>query len=197
MTDPTYSLRLSLASEATTYRLSADALQCTTAKGTRILPLAEIGKVRVYEAPGRTSWFGQIAPAFARCVIRPRRGRAIVLSSNHFIGLGRFEDRSATFRPFVDTLIARLRSAHPGAQLLAGMPPALWWTWVALLAAVALVTPAFIVIIVQELVAGRALQTPAVLSGLIVFGAALGIVSYARVLRRNRPRRLTPTPSPS
>jgi len=195
VTDPTYTLRLSLAGEAATYRLSEGALHCTTSKGTRTLPFADIGMVRVYESPGQTSLFGQIAPAFARCVIRPRRGRAIVLSSNHCIGLGRFEDRSASFRPFVDTLIARLRSASPQAQLLAGMPPALWWTWVALLAAVALVTPLFIVVIVRELVAGRALQAPAVLSGLLVFGAALGIVSYARVLRRNRPRRLTPSPS--
>jgi hypothetical protein len=193
--DPTYTLRLSLASEEATYRLSEDALHCTTAKGTRTLPFAEIGMVRVYESPGQTSLFGQIAPAFARCVIRPRRGRAIVLSSKHFIGFGRFDDRSATFRPFVDTLLARLGSAHPGARLLAGMPPALWWTWVALLAAVALVTPVFIVVIVQELIAGRVLQMPAVLSSLIVFGAALGIVSYARVLRRNRPRRFTPSPS--
>jgi hypothetical protein len=161
------------------------------------VPFAEIGKVRLYESPGQTSLFGQIAPAFARCVIRPRRGRALVLSSRHFTGLRRFEDRSAAFQPFVDTLIARLRSANPEAQLLAGMPPVLWWTWVALLAAVALVTPVFFVIIVQELAAGRALQTPAVMSGLLVFGAALGIVSYARVLRRNRPRRLTPTPAPS
>ena len=195
MTDPTYTLRLSLASEEAAYRLSGDALHCTTARDTRTLPFAEIGRVRVYESPGQTSLFGQIAPAVARCVIRPRRGRAIVLSSNHFIGLGRFEDRSASFRPFVDTLIARLRSANPEAQLLAGMPPVLWWTWVALLAAVALVTPVFIVVIVQELVAGRALQVPAILSGLLVFGAALSIVSYARVLRRNRPRRLTPSPS--
>jgi len=195
VTDPTYTLRLSLAREATTFRLSEDALHCTTATGTRTLPFAEIGMVRVYESPGQTSLFGQIAPSFARCVIRPRRGRAIVLSSKHFIGLGRFEDRSATFRPFVDTLLARLGSANPRAQLLAGMPPVLWWTWVALLAAVALVTPVFFVIIVRELVAGRALQMPAVMSGLLVFGAALGIVSYARVLRRNRPRRFTPSPS--
>ena len=195
MTDPTYTLRLSLAREEATYRLSEDALHCTTTKGTHTLPFTEIGMVRVYESPGQTSLFGQIAPSFARCVIRPRRGRAIVLSSRHFIGLGRFEDRSTTFLPFVDTLLARLGSANPGARLLAGMPPVLWWAWVALLAAVALVTPLFIVVIVQELVAGRALQMPAVLSCLLVFGAALGIVSYARVLRRNRPRRFTPAPS--
>jgi hypothetical protein len=195
VTEPTYTLRLSLASEETTYRLGENALHSTTTKGTRTLPFAEIGMVRIYELPGMTSLTGRIAPAFARCVIRPRRGRAIVLSSNHFVGLGRFEDRSAAFRPFVDSLIARLGPANPGAQLLAGMPPALWWTWVALLAVVALATPAFIVVIVQELVAGRALQLPAIVSSLIVLGTAAGIVSYARVLKRNRPRRLRPAPS--
>ena len=195
MTDPTYTLRLSLASEEATYRLSEDALHITTAKGTRTLPFAEIGMVRIYESPGAASLFGQIAPAFARCVIRPRRGRAIVLSSNHFVGLGRFEDRSATFRPFADALIARLGSVNPGARLLAGMPPALWWTWVVLLVGVALIAPVFLVVIVQEMVAGRPLQLPALVSCLIVLGTALSIVSYARVLRRNRPRRLTPSPS--
>jgi hypothetical protein len=193
--DPTYTLRLSLASEEATYRLGEDALHITTtARGTRTLPFAEIGMVRVYQSPG-ASIFGQIAPAFTRCVIRPRHGRAIVLSSNHFVGLGRFEDRSATFRPFVDTLVARLGSANPEAQLRAGMPPALWWTWVVLLAGVALVTPVFLVIVVQELLAGRALQLPALVSSVVVLGTALSIVSYARVLRRNRPRRLTPSPS--
>ena len=195
MTDPTYTLRLSLASEEATYRLSEDALHCTTAKGTRTLPVAEIGRVRIYESPGMASLSGKIAPAFARCVIRPRRGRAIVLSSNHFVGLGRFQDRSATFRPFVDALLARLGSANPGAQLLAGMPPVLWWTWVGLLVAVALVLPVFAAVIVQELAAGRAIQLPAIVGSLIVLGTALSIVSYARVLRRNRPRRLTPSPS--
>ena len=195
MTDPTYTLRLSRFSEEATYRLGENALHSTTAQGTRTLPFAEIGMVRIYESPGLTSLSGQIAPAFARCVIRPTHGRAIVLSSNHFVGLGRFEDRSATFRPFVDTFIARLGSANPGAQFLAGMPPALWWAWVALLVVVALVTPLFIVVIVQELVAGRALQLPAIGSSLIVLAAALSIVSYARVLRRNRPRRFTPSPN--
>jgi len=32
-------------------------------------------------------------------------------------------------------------------------------------------------------------------ASLIVLGTALSIVSYARVLRRNRPRRFTPSPS--
>ena len=195
MTDLIYKLRLSLSSEEATYRLGANALHATTANGTRTLPFAEIDRVRIYESPGMASLSGQIAPAFTRCVIRPRHGRAIVLSSNHFVGLGRFEDRSATFRPFVDTLVARLASANPGVRFLAGMPPALWWTWVALLVAVALATPAFIVVVVQELIAGRALQLPAIVSSLIVLGTALSIVTYARVLRRNRPRRFTPSPS--
>jgi len=195
VTDPTYTLRLSLASEEATYRLSEDALHSTTARGTRTVPLAEIGMVRIYESPGAASLFGQIAPAFTRCVIRPRRGRAIVLSSNHFVGLARFQDRSATFRPFVDSLIARLEAANPGAQLLASMPPALWWTWVALLVAVALVMPVFVVVIAKELIAGRPILLPAIVSSLIVLGTALAIVSYVRVLRRNRPRRLIPSPS--
>ena len=195
MTDPTYTLRLSLASEEATYHLSDVALHRTTASGTRSLPFAEIGMVRLYESPGMASLTGKIAPAFARCVIRPKRGRAIVLSSNHFVGLGRFEDRSATFRPFVDALIARVAAANPGAEFMSGMPPALWWTWVALLVAVALVLPVFTVVIVKELAAGRAIQMPAIVSSLIVLGTALSIVSYARVLRRNRPRRFTPSPS--
>jgi hypothetical protein len=75
------------------------------------------------------------------------------------------------------------------------MPPALWWTWVVLLVAVALVLPVFAVVIVQELAAGRAIQLPAIVSSLIVLGTVLSIVSYARVLGRNRPRRLIPSPS--
>ena len=195
MTDLTYTLRLSRISGETTYRLTGDALHATSPRGTRMLTLSEISMIRIYESPGMMGLTGQIAPAFARCVIRPRHGRAIVLSSNHFVSMGRFEDRSATFRPFVDALVARLQSANPAARLVAGMPPALWWSWVALLVAVALVTPVFIVVIVQELIAGRALKMPAIVSALILIGAAMGIVSYARVLRRNRPRPFRPSPS--
>jgi hypothetical protein len=94
-------------------------------------------------------------------VVWPRRGRAVVLSSNHFVGLGRFEDRSASFRPFVDALVGRIAAANRNTRFVFGMPPALWWFWVALLFAVALLAPLSLIMIVAALAQGRGIAAQA------------------------------------
>ena len=38
-------------------------------------------------------------------MVWPRHGRPIVLTSKHFLGIGRFEDRLVSFRPFAEALI--------------------------------------------------------------------------------------------
>jgi hypothetical protein len=188
MDEPVYRCRLSL------YRKSEDAFRVTDAAlaisgggRERTIALTDIRAVRVYESPGLGTF-----PGFARCVVWPRRGRAVVLSSNHFVGLGRFEDRSASFRPFVDALVGRIAAANRNTRFVFGMPPALWWFWVALLFAVALLAPLSLIMIVAALAQGRGIAAQAFVPLGIVFVVFLGLFGYIRQLRRNRPRRFEP-----
>jgi len=101
MPEPAYSFRASLRSPEMSYRLAGEGLEWSGGSGMGQLPYAEIRQIRRYQSPGM--WFvqsGATIPGFTRCVVRPRHGPTQVLSSNHFIGLGAFEDRSATFEPF-------------------------------------------------------------------------------------------------
>jgi len=189
MDEPVYRCRLSLYRKGEdTFRVNDVALTMTGGGSDRSVALGDIRAVRIYEAPGLGTGF----PGFARCVIWPRRGRAVVMTSNHFLGLGRFEDRSATFRPFVEALVRRIAAATPATRFIFGMPPALWWFWVALLAAVAMLAPLSLVIIVAALAQGRSLPVQSFIPLGIVFVVFLGLFGYIRQLRRNRPRRFEP-----
>jgi hypothetical protein len=189
MDEPVYRCRLSLARKAEeTYRLSDIALTVAGAGHDRTLAYADVRAVRVYEAPG----FGTGIPTLARCVVWPRRGRAVIVPSNHFVGVGRFEDRSASFRPFVEVLVRRIAAANRETRFMFGMPPALWWFWVLLLVAVALLAPLAVVMIATELAHGHGVPPQALVPLGIVFVVFLGLFGYIRQLRRNRPRRFEP-----
>jgi hypothetical protein len=189
MDEPVYRCRLSLARKAEEiYRLGDVALAVTGAGHDRTLAYADIRAVRVYEAPG----FGTGIPTLARCVVWPRRGRAVIVSSNHFLGVGRFEDRTASFRPFVEALVRRVAAANRETRFMFGMPPALWWFWVALLLAVALLAPLAVVMIAVELASGRGIAPQSLVPLGIVFVVFLGLFGHIRRLRSNRPRRFEP-----
>lgn len=193
MADSEYRFRLSLARKEETWRLNDEALECAAGGREWRLPFAEIRTIRIYRSPG----LGVFAPTFARCVIRPRRGKAVVLSSNHFAGLGRFEDRLSSFRPFVEALTRRVAAANPGAELVAGMPPGLWWTWAVVLALAAIVTPLAAVMIVVDLTSGRGFNPALLVVMAILLTLFFGLSGYVRTLRRGRPRRFDPqTESP-
>jgi len=188
MDGPVYRCRLSLARKGEdTFRLDDRGLSVTGGGRDRTFSYAEIRAVRVYESPG----MGGI-PGFARCVIWPRRGRAVVMSSNHFLGIGRFEDRLPAFRPFVDALVRRVAAANRETRFVFGMPPVLWWFWIAILVAVAMLAPLALVMIVVELANGRGFSGPGLIALGIVFTVFLGLFGYIRQLRRNRPRRFEP-----
>ena len=133
-----------------------------------------------------------MAPAFLRCTIRPRKGRAIVLSSNHFVGLGRFEDRSASFRPFVQRLLEQVAAVSPQTVFRAGMPPFLWGAWAVLLAACAILVPLLVIYMVVSLVNGRGIEGPLIIVLGILMALFLSTFSHVRDLRRNRSRRFDP-----
>ena len=187
---PSYTVRRSLVGKEVTFRLTDRTLLCPDRPA---LPFTEIRAVRVYDSPGlRLSGGAEIAPDFARCVVRPTHGRAIVLTSKHCLGLGRFEDRSASFGPFVNALIARVGAANPATVFRAGMPPALWWTWVVILLGVAVVTPLLGLLVVGDIIEQDSFSPAPIMSAIVLFGMFFSLFGFIRMLRRSRSRQFDP-----
>jgi hypothetical protein len=193
MAEPEYRFRLSLARKEETYRLTESALVRSAPAGAETsLPFSDVAQIRIYGSPGMQLLGSTLGPSFARCVVRPRRGRAIVLSSSSFQGFGKFDNRWTVFRPFVQALVQRVAAANPQAVFLAGMPPALWWTWIVLVAAAVVTTPLAALLIIVDLAEGRGIRLPAVVATIVLLSILLNLRSYIRGLRRNRPRTFDP-----
>lgn len=93
-------------------------------------PFTDIDTVRIYSVPGlKMLGAGQVIGSMQRCVVRLKSGKLIRLSSQHFLGAGQIEDRSPALIEFANALAAHVRTTNPNARYLAGMPPALWWSW--------------------------------------------------------------------
>ena len=126
MPNLTYQIRRSLAANTAEYSLTDTAL--LWAGGS--VPFAHIKTVRIYSVPGM--WMlgaGRVASESRRCAITLDSGVAIKLTSQHYLSLGNFEDRSPALYQFLSALVAQVRSANPAAQVVSGMPPMLWWFW--------------------------------------------------------------------
>jgi hypothetical protein len=122
----TYQIRLSIAANTEEYTLTDAAILWPG--GTA--PFAQVKAVRIYSVPGmRIFGAGRAAFGSNRCAITLDSGVTIQLTSQHYLSLGNFEDRSPAFYQFVTSLAARVRTANPAAQILSGMPPPLWWFW--------------------------------------------------------------------
>ena len=181
MDAPAYRFRLSQFSKETTYRLRGTALAWSEGNPDGALAFADIRWIRVYDSPGANDM-----PAFTRCTIKPKAGRAVILSSNHFVGLANWESRTAGFKPFVDALLRQAALANPRIEFISGMPAALWMTWIAILAGLCLIAPLAVAVIVIE---GKDMS-PGTLGTLAVCaGMVLAFFPLLRLIRRNRPQR--------
>jgi len=63
-----------------------------------------------------------------QCTLLSRSGDKIKLRSAHYRGLGDFEDRTATYAPFVRALAAQVATSAPDAKFIAGST-GLWILW--------------------------------------------------------------------
>jgi hypothetical protein len=187
MDDLTYSFRLSLFTKEVSYRLTERALIWNEAGVDGALDFGDVRQIRVYESPGIRSM-----PAFSRCVVAPRRGRARVLSSNHFAGIGDFEVRMGRYRPFVAALLKRVAAVNPATTFVAGMPMGLWIGYLVALAALAIITPLGIVWVAWMTLRGGQTSSGFMASLLVCIGFLFGIVPMWRLVRRNRPHRFDP-----
>jgi hypothetical protein len=186
MTDLFYRCRPSILDTEVTWTLTASALESST--GTHA-PFDQIAAVRVYGIATSLADKGPVpAQKTLRCLIKPVHGRGIALTSRHFLRLGRFEDRSEQFEPFMHALLQRVRASQPGARLLRGMPPALWWLWCAIGLGGALVGCFGVMIVVVELWTTGHISLEVLLLLPVVAGMLLSTRSIVRLLRSGRSR---------
>jgi hypothetical protein len=181
MNDPTYRFRLSRFRKEATYRLTDAGLAWSDGAREDALAYADMRQMRIYDTPGVSGM-----PGFTRCTIKRRTGRAVILSSNHFGGIGDWESRSESFRPFVDALVRRAAAANPQIAFISGMPMALWVTWIVLMVALLIVTPLGVAAVV---IGGAEMSAGAYSAFAICAGLLLGFFPLLRLVRRNRPRR--------
>jgi hypothetical protein len=119
---PSYVARANALEYEAIWRLLPDALELQggpTAGADVVLrfPYRDITGVRLSYAPSRFDH------ARYRCDLRMRWGQQIAILSTHYAGIADFEDRAATYGPFMRGLIARVGAANPAASFRSGKNP--------------------------------------------------------------------------
>ena len=124
-----------------------------------------------------------------RCDVRCAGGERGTLWSTHFAGVADFEDRAATYTPFVRALVAHVAAANPNCAFRAGTRPLAYWAGQLFLLAMAIVA-----IWVIAMVGGSALSEVTWGKLCVVLGLIPLAFNYAR---KNRPRRFEPGAIPA
>jgi hypothetical protein len=121
MTEPTHTVRNSVADKARTFTLGPDALHWSDTGGEGQLAYKDVHDLRLiaYASP--------IGETF-QCTLRGRNGDKVKLRSAHYRSLNDFEDRTATYTPFIRALTSHIAAAAPDAKFIAGST-ALWIVW--------------------------------------------------------------------
>jgi hypothetical protein len=114
-----------LGSGTTRYVLGEDALEIQADKTGQhtSVPLARIRRIHLK----------QDMPGMFSAEIRSDAGATLRLTSRHFLGVGRFEDRGPDYAAFVRALVAKTARAQPSVELVAGSSLLFWIGWVLLL----------------------------------------------------------------
>lgn len=85
-----------------------------------LMPWSAVREIRLTYAPTRAKTWRH------KLTLRVSRG-SWVIDNVHFAGIGSFEDRSASFGPFVLACVEHVRDAAPGAVARLGSDPLAYW----------------------------------------------------------------------
>ena len=177
---PTHAQRLRPMQPECRFRIAPDALLWSDAQGQPLgrVPFADITELRLRFAPSR------FAHHRFEAVLRVHDGPAVRIVNQTYAGLANYEDRSASYTPFVLALRQALLRANPALPVHAGVAPARW----ALDAVLAAVSAALLAGVVLRSVQHGPWWL-ALLSVALVAGALRWVGGH---LWRNRPQRLAP-----
>jgi hypothetical protein len=138
-----YSVRANVFEPEMTWRLGPDALEVETGAGAAPLrlPYRDFIEIRLSFAPSRAD------SARYRCDLRVFGQASTAILSTHYAGIADFEDRGASYAPFVRGLVAQVAAANPKCRFRAGKSFIVYWAeHLFLLAMVALLVAVLIAI---------------------------------------------------
>jgi hypothetical protein len=121
MSEPEHIVRASLIDRERVWSLGPDRLYWREQTRSGEIPYEDIREVRVIG-------YGALGGRMFQCTLRRRDAGKLKLRSHHYASLGNFEDRTATYAPFIRELVRRVAEHSPQARFLAGSS-ALWIVW--------------------------------------------------------------------
>jgi len=177
-----YIARANVLEYEATWRLGADALElqggpASTPDAVMRVPYREIVAVRLSYAPSRFDH------ARYRCDLHMRSGQRLAILSTHYAGIANFEDRGASYAPFVRALIARVAEANPAVRLQSGKNVLVY------MAEHVFLIVAFALLVVVLSAFGPSYLSESSTKLLVVVAAIPVLIAYAR---KNCPRRFRP-----
>lgn len=188
-----YATRPSLPAAEIEYEVTDAELLWNVGGAQQRMPLSEVRSARIFTAPAAKSpMLGNAAfGGFDELVLLAKDGRKVSVVSRHFLALAKFEDRRATFVPFVEAVLLRVAAANPSARFLMGMPSGVWTLWVALLVLQATLA-LFGVAMVIDAARGRGTTVGLLLGLVFTGGVVFSMVSVFRTVRNGRQRAFDP-----
>lgn len=100
------------------WRVEDDALVTVGSSGAeKRFPWADMRTVRLCAEPARSRRWRYVFE------LQPRQGGKLVIDNAHYVGPGRYEERSESYRAFVEAALARLAAAKPDMRALIGETP--------------------------------------------------------------------------
>ncbi len=126
MTVVTHEVRNSLIDPARNFRTNSEGLQWQAGGETSAKNFSEIVTLHLISYPG---YGGQPL----QCTLIDRAGKKIKIRSHHYVSLGNFEDRTATYGPLIRELIAGLEATgdqvhfYRGSNMMRAVWSVLFW----------------------------------------------------------------------
>jgi len=189
-----YATRPSIATVETTYQVTDDELIWSSGPAQNRMRLADIQTVRLFTSPSVKYPFLGNAPfgGYDLFVVKAQDGRTLSVTSKHFQSVAVFEDRRATFVPFVDAVMVRVVDINPAAVFLAGMPPGVRGLWIGILA---VLTLGVMFGVLTSIMGGGSLE--GLILGLIfTVGTGFSLRSVLGVVTRGRQKSFDPRIGP-
>jgi hypothetical protein len=119
--DLIYVARLSILEPERTWLLRAEEIICRDSSGERRFPLSEIAEINLQNTPNKFS------SRVFRCHLFLHDGSHLQLCNQHYAGIAQFDDRSESYRDWVENLITRSASQQPALRLSGGVAAWRWW----------------------------------------------------------------------
>lgn len=210
-TEATYRCRANTFGAERVWRLTPQAL-IREGRPDLIIRYEDIARIRIFSVVGvDVVGSGPLLPAASIVSIKRERSLwRVLLSDTHTVGIGKFENRSRTFRPFMERLLKHAEEASPRLAVITGMPHTLWLIWAGILVLLGVVAAFSLAIF--GMVAWHAANGLAngnyhavtfsgyadgALALMTAFFFGSSIKALAGTLRRQRERKLWPQPHPA